>query len=110
VYKAACASCNVINIIDRNHRDHSVYYDASVAFGDNLSDQKYKEYKAYAISLLRSSTIDKNYLQTVGKIDDKIKLMALFDELIHEHNENIVEQVKNEFRLNFPQGMNIAGR
>jgi hypothetical protein len=96
----------------KNYVPYAVYaaYSSSAAFyystNDRLTrEQKTNQYIAYAQSLLRSTTLTD--FQTKGKINDKITLMAMVDELF-EKNENLVFQQNNMFYLNYPKMVTVC--
>jgi hypothetical protein len=68
---------------------------------DDVYTAKYKEYKAYLLSLLRSTTLKKSRLTVRGRLADKATLSALLDNL-SELGEDLVEVGKDTVRLNYP--------
>lgn len=105
---ALTATIDALRSIHYSTPMNVVYY-ASHSYLEFTNNQevyqlKQIEYKSYAVSLLRTSDVNKSLLKIKGKIDDRSTLMALLDNLI-ELNEDIVTIKDNTLQLNYP--MNI---
>jgi hypothetical protein len=83
------------------------FYVANKKRNEFVRQQKLNEYKIYALSLLRTSDIDKSQLKIKGRIDDKSTLMALLDNL-NDLNEKILISTNKGIQLNCPMEI-VAG-
>jgi hypothetical protein len=114
VYAAGFAVAVIHNDIDEDYYASSCATDAANAFyyisnndDERVYRQKLNEYRAYALSLLRKTTVDKSKLQVRGAIDDVATLAALLDNL-DDQGEDILHHHGKEISLNFPNGMKIS--
>jgi RNA binding exosome subunit len=101
-YHAVCAISDA-HIVGSYDTAYDAYHAArTAAIKSPNKKRKMREYKSYALSLLRTSDVDKSKLMVKSKIDDKSTLMALLDNL-NDLNENILINKGNDgIQLNYP--------